>query len=326
MNHNKGEIILYESEDGQNAVEVHLKDDTVWLSQAQMVELFQKTKQNVSLHIRNLFREGELVEGAVVKDSLTTAPDGKRYRIKLYNLDVIISVGYRVKSQRGTKFRIWATSILKDHLVQGVTFNQNRLAEQGLGEARQMLTLLANTLESHDLVNNEGREVLNIVISYARTWQLLWQYDEDSLVLPKKEGHVGGMFELDSVKEAIGHLRQDLLRKDEATDIFGHERGDGLAGIIGAIQQTFGGEDLYPSVEEKAAHLLYFTIKDHPFTDGNKRIGSFLFLLFLQTNSQLEQNSFDSRALVALTLLIAASAPDQKDLLIRLVVNLLSEG
>jgi prophage maintenance system killer protein len=326
MTFEQGELIFYQSEDGQTTVDVQLQDETVWLSQAQMVELFQKTKQNVSLHIRNLFREGELQEEAVVKESLTTGSDGKRYKIKLYNLDVIISVGYRVKSRHGTQFRIWATSVLKDHLVKGYTLNQNRLAEKEFGEARQMLELLSNTLESHNLVSDEGMSVLNIVNRYSRTWQLLWQYDEDSLDLPKKEKKDGMVLELDSAREAIVSLRQDLLGKSEATDIFGNERSDGLAGIIGAIHQTFGGEDLYPGVEEKAANLLYFVIKDHPFTDGNKRIGSFLFLLFLQVNGQLDEMHFDNKALVALTLLIAASSPDQKDLLIRLVVNLLTEG
>ncbi len=325
MNIEQGGLILYQSDDGQTTVDVQLQDETVWLSQAQMVELFQKTKQNVSLHIRNLFREGELQEEAVVKESLTTGSDGKRYKVKFYNLDVIISVGYRVKSQSGTQFRIWATSVLKDHLVKGYTLNQKRLAEKGLDEAQQMLALLSNTLESHNLVSDEGLSVLNIVNQYSRTWQLLWQYDEDALDLPKKEKKDGIVLELAMARGAITSLRQDLLGKSEATDIFGNERGEGLAGIIGAIHQTFGGEDLYPGVDEKAANLLYFVIKDHPFTDGNKRIGSFLFLLFLQVNGQLDEMRFDSKALVALTLLIAASSPDQKDLLIRLVVNLLAE-
>ena len=186
-----------------------------------------------------------------------------------------------------------------------------------------MLNLLANTLENHNLVSDEGREVLSIVSGYARTWQLLWQYDEDSLAIPKNDGKLSKVLELTPTRQAISSLKQELLTKDEATDIFGQERGGGMAGILGAIQQTFGGQDLYPGVEEKAANLLYFVIKDHPFVDGNKRIGSFLFLLFLRLNREVL--NFDDKALVALTLLIASSDPAQKDLLVRLVINLLAD-
>ena len=324
MTFEQGELILYQSDDGKTTVDVRLQDETVWLSQAQMVDLFQKTKQNISLHIRNLFREGELQEEAVVKESLTTGVDGKRYKTKFYNIDVIISVGYRVKSVRGTQFRIWATSILKDHLVKGYTLNQKRLAEKGFGEIRQMLELMSSTLQIHELVTDEGRIILDIVSSYSRTWQLLWQYDEGSLGVPKKNDKEQIIFNLDTVRSAISSLKTKLLNKGEGTDIFAHERGDALGGILGAIRQTFGGQDVYPTVEEKAAHLLYFIIKDHPFTDGNKRIGSFLFLVFLRGNG-FTSSIPDSRGLVALTLLIAASAPEQKDLLIRLVMNLLTD-
>lgn len=321
----QGELILYQSEDGRAAVDVRLKDETVWLSQRQMGELFDRDYKTVSKHINNIFKEGELIKNSVVANFATTAADGKVYQVTYYNLDVIISVGYRIKSQRGTRFRIWATTVLKDHLVKGYTLNQKRLAEKGLGEAREMLALLANTLESHQLVNDEGQAVLNIVQHYAKTWHLLWQYDEGALVLPEKGEKAGAMLELGVARRAIILLRQDLMTKGEATDIFANERGDGLAGILGAIQQTFDSQDLYPRVEEKAAHLLYFVVKDHPFTDGNKRIGAFLFLYFLQINGLLIKKDFNNKALVALTLLIAASEPNQKELLIRLVIHLLSE-
>jgi len=245
--------------------------------------------------------------------------------VSFYSLDVIISVGYRVKSRRGTQFRIWATSILKDHLVKGYTINQKRLAEKGITETRQLLALLGNTLEGQNLLSDEGVAVLQIVTRYAKTWQFLRQYDEDSLPIPEVKQDEGVVFELDEVRTAIATLHRELMAKGEATDIFGNERGDGLSGIIGAVQQTFGGQDLYPGVEEKAAHLLYFTIKDHPFTDGNKRIGSFLFLLFLRKNKMLDASNLNNKALVALTLLTAGSDPDQKDLLIRLIVNLLMD-
>jgi hypothetical protein len=326
MKHKKGELILYQSEEGKAAVEVRLQDETIWLTLNQMTELFGRDKSVISRHLRNIFQSGEWHRGAVVPKKPTTAADGKTYQVDYYNLDAIISVGYRVNSIRGTQFRIWATSVLKDHLVKGYTLNQKRLAEKGIGEARQMLDLLSNTMQSHELVNDEGRAVLDIVNSYARTWQLLWQYDEDSLAAPKKAGNRDqSLPELADVRAAILSLKKKLLEKGEATDIFGQERGEALAGIIGAVQQSFGGEDLYPTVEEKGAHLLYFVIKDHPFTDGNKRIGSFLFLFFLAGNRSAHRQLPDSRGLVALTLLTASSAPEQKDLLIRLIVNLLMD-
>jgi prophage maintenance system killer protein len=320
-----GEIILYQSDDGQTTVDVQLISETVWLSQKQMGELFDRDYKTISKHINNIFKEGELIKKAVVAKFATTATDGKTYHVAHYNLDVIISVGYRVKSRRGTQFRIWATSVLKDHLVLGYSFNQRRLAEKGTEEVRQVLSLLANTLESHELVNDEGLAVLNIVNRYARTWQLLLQYDEDNLPITEAKHEVKAALGLNKARTAIAALKKELSGKGEATEIFGQERGEGLAGILGAIQQTFGGQDLYPGVEEKAANLLYFVIKDHPFTDGNKRIGTFIFLLFLKINNRLDGQGFSNKALVALTLLIATSDPAQKDLLVRLIVNLLSE-
>jgi len=323
---NHGTIVLYQTEDGQSTLDVQLHEETVWLTQAQMVELFQRDKRTVSEHIRNIFREGELNEEAVVRKSRTTAADGKSYRTVAYNLDVIISVGYRVKSQRGTQFRIWATSVLKEYLVRGYALNRRRLAEKGIEELRGVLDLLADTLEQHQLVDETGLAVLQLVRRYATTWKLLLQYDEDRLSLPAATHRgEGELFDLAVVRQAIGCLRDELAVKSEATALFGQERGESLAGILGAIHQTFGGQDLYPSVEEKAAHLLYFVIKDHPFSDGNKRIGSLLFLLYLQNNGLIDLVRFDNKGLVALALLIAASDPAQKEVLIRLIVNLLGE-
>ncbi|MBU0661817.1 virulence RhuM family protein [Patescibacteria group bacterium] len=319
-----GEIILYETGDGSSAIDVQFRDETVWLSQKQMGELFDRDYKTISKHINNIFKEGELMKEPVVANFATTAADGKSYQVAFYNLDVIISVGYRVKSRRGTQFRIWASSVLKDYLVKGYSLNQKRLAEKGTQELRQVLSLLTNTLEGHELVNDEGKAVLDIVNRYAKTWQLLLQYDEDSLALPKHGRWKKAEFELDLARKAIVSLKKELLAKSEATELFGQERGDGLAGILGAICQTFSGRDLYPSVEEKAAHLLYFVIKDHPFSDGNKRIGSFLFVLYLEISGLLAKQSFDNKGLVALALLTATSGPRQKDILIRLIVNLVS--
>jgi DNA ligase (NAD+) len=319
-----GELLVYQAEDGQAAVDVQLKDETVWLTLNQLAELFGRDKSVISRHLRNIFQSGELEREAAVAKNATTAADGKTYQVDYYNLDAIISVGYRVNSKRGTQFRIWATNILKQHMVQGYTLNRQRLAEKGIVEIRRILELLTNTLENHDLVNEDGRAVLTLIKNYARTWQLLWQYDENSLPMPRKTAGVSSEVpELDQIREAVASLRRELLQRGEATDIFGHERQEGLTGILGAVRQSFAGQDVYPSTEEKAAHLLYFVVKDHPFTDGNKRIGSFLFLLFLQLNQH--QSTVNDKALVALTLLIASSAPEQKDLLVRLVVNLITD-
>jgi hypothetical protein len=243
-----GEVILYQSEEGKSALDVHLKDETVWLTLNQIADLFERDKSVISRHFRNVFQGGELVKEAVVAKNATTASDGKIYQVEYYNLDAIISVGYRVNSKRGTQFRIWATSVLKDHLVRGYSLNQRRLAEKGVDEVRQVLRLLADTLESHNLVSDEGRAVLEVVNRYARTWQLLLQYDEDKLPVPATKHDAKSVLEIDKARQAIVTLKKDLLTRGEATDLFGHERGHGLAGLIGAVQQSFGGQDLYPSV------------------------------------------------------------------------------
>ncbi len=321
-----GSIILYQAEEGRTALDVQLKDETVWLSQQQMAALFGTERSVITKHVNNIFKTEELARDAVCAKFAHTAADNKTYQIKYYNLDVIIAVGYRVNAKRGTQFRIWATGILKDYLVRGYAHNQHRLAEKGVEEVRQMLSLLTDALEQHHLVVDEGLAVLHLVRRYATTWKLLLQFDENRLLLPAGKKGGSTMLEPAAAREAIACLRQELSEKGEATELFGRERGDSLSAILGAVYQTFGGQELYPSIEEKAAHLLYFVIKDHPFTDGNKRIGSFLFLLNLQMNGVVGAGGFDSKALVALALLTATSDPAQKELMIRLIVNLLDEN
>lgn len=321
--YDNGEIILYQTANGQTEMNVRLADETVWLTQAQMVELFGRDQSVISRHVNNVFKEGELEKESNMQKMHIANSDKP---VAFYNLDVIISVGYRVKSKRGTQFRIWATKVLKDHLVQGFTTNQQRLAEKGLAEAQQVLSLLASTLQEHHLVNDECRSVLQIITGYASTWRLLLQYDEDTLPPPAEKSVESIPFAIAAARQAIVLLKKELVQKGEATDLFGNERNDQLEGITGSIFQTFGGHDLYPSLEEKAAHLLYFIIKDHPFSDGNKRIGTFLFLLFLEQNKLLQSIYMDNKTLVALTLLTATSDPSQKDILIRLIVNLLMES
>ncbi|MCR4345977.1 MAG: virulence RhuM family protein [Sulfuricaulis sp.] len=325
---NLGEVVLYKTEDGKAALDVTLDGDTVWLSQKQMGELFDKNVRTVSEHLRNIFKDGELKKSSVIRNFRITAADGKTYDTQLYNLDVIISVGYRVKSKRGTQFRIWATQTLKDHLVRGYTLNERRLSERGI-EMEQAVQLLSRTLTRHELVTEDGRGVLDVIARYAKSWLLLKEYDDNTLSVPERRRPARVAIDYARARENINMLKARLMEKGEASNLFGQERTEQLIGILGAIEQTFGGDPLYPSIEEKAAHLLYFVIKDHPFTDGNKRIGSFLFILFLRANDYLEDVNgvpkINDNALVALALLTAESEPRNKELMIRLIMNLLAD-
>ncbi len=316
------EIIIYEDVEGKGSVQVRLDSETVWLTQKQMAELFGKDVRTVNEHVRNIFKESELEEQSVIRKFRITATDGKTYEASHYNLDVIISVGYRVKSKRGVRFRQWATNVLRRHILQGYTLNQSRLAELGITEAQQALELLTRTLHANALVNDTGKEVLELIAGYAKTWRLLLQYDEQAIPLPPGCRPAQGVLSYDKTRSAIDRLKDDLIRRHEATPLFGNPRGEALDGILGSIEQTMFGEPLYKSREEKAAHLLYFVIKDHPFSDGNKRIGSFLFLLYLEQEGMTAR--MNETALTALALLIAESVPTNKDLLIRLIINLLT--
>jgi len=305
-----GEVIVFVAPDGAIQVDVRLERETVWLTQQQMAELFGRERSVVTKHIRNIFKERELEPESVRAKFAHTAEDGKTYQVESYNLDVVISVGYRVKSLRGTQFRIWATRTLRDHLLRGYTLNERRLAERGLGEVEQAVALLARTLTTHALVTDEGRAVLQVVQQYTRAWRLLLEYDKDRLAAtPTRPVAPGEPLTLDQARTAVAALRADITARGEAGALFGQERGDSLAGILGAIEQTFGGEPLYPSAQVQAAHVLYFVIKDHPFGDGNKRIGTLLFLDYLRRSRLLERADGTPRladnAMVALTLLIA---------------------
>ena len=323
-----GEVIVYQDPDGQIRVDVRLERETVWLTQQQMAGLFGRERSVVTKHIRNIFRENELKEEAVRAKFAHTAEDGKTYHVDYYNLDVIISVGYRVKSLRGTQFRIWATRTLREHLVRGYTINELRLTERGLSDIKQAVGLLGRTLTAHALVTDEGRAVLDVVQRYTLTWRLLMEYDEQRLPeSPAQPVAQSVALSLEGARDVVASLRLNLTAHGEAGALFGQERGDGMAGILGAIEQTFSSEPLYPSAQARAAHLLYFVIKDHPFCDGNKRIGTLLFLEYLRRNGLLLRTDgeprFADNAMVALALLIAESAPSQKALMIRLVLNLL---
>lgn len=321
------EIVIYEDPDAPSPVQVTLEGETVWLTQAQMAELFQVKPQNITMHLKRIYADSELEERATCKDFLQVQPEGSRQverKRKFYNLDAIISVGYRVNSKRGVRFRQWATLVLRQHLLQGYSLNRQRLAERGIHEAWAALELLSRTLEANALVDETGRAVLELIKGYARTWRLLVQYDEDSLPLPDGCRPAKGILDYGHAKSAIGGLKAELMARREATDLFGQERGQSLSAVLGAIEQTMFGDPLYKTREIRAAHLLYFIIKDHPFADGNKRIGSFLFLLYLQQEGMALRVT--DTALTALALLVAESLPANKELLIRLIVNLLMES
>lgn len=324
-----GEILVYEAPQGEVRVDVRLEQETVWLTQQQMAELFDRERSVVTKHIRNAFLEGELDPGATSAKFAQVRSEGGRTvsrEIDYYNLDVIISVGYRVKSLRGTQFRIWATHTLREHLVRGYTLNRQRL-EHNARELEAALALVRKVAAGDALTTDQGRGLVDIIARYTQTFLLLQRYDEGLLEEPK--GVVGGML-LGSAdaRAAIQRLKQDLMARGEATVLFGQERDDGLAALLGNLNQSVFGEPAYPTVESKAAHLLYFAIKNHPFSDGNKRIGSFLLIEFLNRNGRLfrqDEPVINDLGLAALALLVAESAPKDKELMIHLVMNMLAE-
>ena len=283
-----GKVVVYEAPDGSIRVDVRLDGETVWLSLNQMSELFGRDKSVISRHLHNVFRSDELKREAVVAKNATTAADGKTYQVEFFNLDAVLSVGYRVNSRRGTQFRIWATRTLRDHFLRGYTLNEHRLAERGMSEIEQAVALLARTLTAHALVTDEERAVLRVVQQYTRAWRLLLEYDEERRAgSPSRFVAPAAPLSLDEARAAVAALRIDLAQRGETGVLFGQGQSEALPGILGAIEQTFDGEPLYPSAQERAAHLLYFVIKDHPFGDGNKRIGSLLFLEYLRRHGLL---------------------------------------
>jgi prophage maintenance system killer protein len=321
---NRGEVVLYRTEDGKIALDVRLDGETVWLTQAQMVDLFGRERSVITKHVRNVFAEGELKEKGNVQKMHIAKSDKP---VTLYNLDVIISVGYRVKSKHGTRFRIWATRTLKEHLTQGYTLNRRRF-EQNARELEAALALIRKTASREALTADQGRGLVDVIARYTRTFLLLQRYDEGLLTEPK--GAAGGVLPtVASARAGIAALKQDLIARREAGKLFGQEQKAGLESILGNLEQSAFGEPAYPSIEAKAAHLLYFIIKDHPFADGNKRIASFLFVDFLNRNGRLFRNAeavINDIGLAALALLVAESNPKDKEVLIRLIMNMLAEG
>jgi prophage maintenance system killer protein len=318
------DIAIYKNSSGD--VEVTVEQESVWLNLNQLSTLFQRDKSVISRHLRNIFAEDELERVSVVANFATTANDGKSYQVEYFNLDVIISVGYRVKSQEGVRFRQWATRLLKQHLTQGYTLNQQRLASNSQALEAALL-LVRRTAQSQALTVDSGRGLVDIIARYTHTFLWLQRYDEGLLAEPA--GTLGGQLApLDLARHAILVLKNDLINKGEASPLFGLERDDGLAAIWGNLEQSVFGEAAYPTIEAKAAHLLYFIIKNHPLTDGNKRSGAFLFVDFLHRNQRLFDNQgipiINDIGLAALALLVAESRPEDKDILIKLIMTMLT--
>ena len=324
-------IVIYQSADGSITTEVRLQGETVWLTQRQMGELFATTPENVLMHLGNIFQEGELLENPTTKDFLVVQQEGKRQvkrTLKHYNLDAIISVGYRVNSVQGTRFRIWANRVLKDYLVQGYALNKQRLEaqQQNIQQLERTLTLFQqNLIEQASLP--EARGLVSVISGYARTFVLLNQFDSERLPLGDFATTIRYEIQEDEALAGIAALKADLMAKGEASELFGNQKDDSFAGVLGNIVQSFGDQFLYPSIEEQGAHLLYFVIKNHPFSDGNKRIGAFMFIWFLQRNQHhLKADGelkINDNALAAIALLVAQSDPAQKQLMIHLIMNLI---
>jgi prophage maintenance system killer protein len=320
------EVAIYRTDQG--TIEVKLEKDSVWLTQDQIAELFGRERSVITKHIRNVFKDEEVERDSVCANFAHTATDGKTYAVEHYNLDVIISVGYRVKSRKGVQFRQWATHLLKQHLLQGYTLHRQRF-ETNARELEAALLLIRKTAESVALSTDSGRGLVEVVTHYTRTFLWLQRYDEGLLVEPS--GQMGGIFPtMEEARQSIAILKADLLARDEAGPLFGQERGDGLTSILGNLNQSVFGEPAYPTVEAKAAHLLYFVIKNHPLSDGNKRSGALLFLDFLHRNGRLFRPDgspvVNDVGLAALALLVAESNPNDKDVLIRLIMNMLASG
>jgi hypothetical protein len=318
-------LIFYQTADGQKRLEVKLAHDSVWLRQEQMSDLFGRDRSVISKHLRNIFAEGELEDGKSNVQNLHIAGSDKP--VKFYSLDVIISVGYRVKSIQGTHFRQWATQVLRDHLVHGFTVQQARF-EQNAAELEQALALIRKAAQSPSVTAEAGSGLVEIVSRYTQTFLWLQRYDEGILAEPEGLTPGGRLPSEAEATAALMSLKQSLLVRQEATALFAQPRGDGLGALLGNLEQSVFGEPAYPTLESKAAHLLYFVVKNHPFADGNKRSGAFLFVDFLHRNGRLLNQQGDpiinDTGLAALTLLVAESLPPQKETLIRLIMNMLA--
>ena len=327
----KMNVVIFQEADQPVEVRLDVRGDTVWLTQRQMGVLFDTTSENILMHLKNIFQDDELREVATAKDFLAVQNEGNRRvqrTLKHYNLDAVISVGYRVNSKRAVLFRQWATRILREHLTQGYTLNRQRF-ETNARELEAALQLVRKAARSPDLQADMGRGLVDIVTRYTQTFVLLQRYDEGLLTEPTTTPG-GTLFTLAEARAALAGLKADLMARGGASTLFAQEREEAFESLLGNLDQSVFGEPAYPSVESKAAHLLYFVIKNHPFADGNKRSGAFLFVDFLNRNGRLldptGQPVINDIGLAALALLVAESNPSHKDTMIRLIMNMLAQG
>jgi prophage maintenance system killer protein len=322
---NKGEIIIYQASDGTTNLEVRLEEETVWLMQEQIAYLFGTQRPAVTKHLGKIFKSGELEENAVCSILEHTAADGKKYQTKFYNLDAILSVGYRVNSRNATAFRKWANRVLKDYLIKGYAVNQRVKLEQ-LDDLKKTVKLLSNVIEHKELTAGEATGLLKVITDYTYALDTLDRYDYQQLSVEQTTEADKFRATYDNAIEAIRQLKQ----KFKGSDLFANEKDQSFRSSIATIYQTFDGKDLYPSVEEKAAMLLYLVVKNHSFSDGNKRIAAFLFLWFLDRNGILykpdRSRLIENNTLVALTLMIAESRTEEKDVIVKVVVNLINKN
>ncbi len=325
------QIVIFKAEDGTNQLQVKLQGDTIWLTQKQMALLFDKDTDTIGLHLKNIFQTKELDKKATTEKysvvQIESEREVKRHLLH-YSLDAIISVGYRVNSKRGTQFRIWANKVLKDYLVKGYAINEKRLQEksQQLAELKEIIALQEKIVSEYSIEPNETEGLISVIASYSKALDMLDDYDHQRLQLPETGSKEVFQINYKQARKAI----DELGRQTQFQGLFGREKDESFKSSLSTIYQTFGGEDLYPTTEEKAANLLYFVVKNHSFTDGNKRIAAFLFVWFLDQNELLitkdGKKRISDNALVALTLMIAESHPDAKDMMIKLVVNLLANN
>ena len=325
------QIVIYQAKDGQTQIDVQLKEETIWLTQQQMAALFDKGRTTITEHIQNVFSEGELIEKEVCRKFRHTTQHGaikgktQIGKVKYYNLDVIISVGYRVKSKQGTQFRIWANKILKEYLIQGFAINEKRLQQtkQQLQELKKVVQLQEKVISEYELETDEAQGLIKVIANYGTALDLLDDFDHQRLKIPKTGNIEAIKISYEEARNAIN----ELGKQTKFEGLFGKEKDNSFKGSLENIYQTFDSIDLYQTIEEKAAHLLYFVVKNHSFTDGNKRIAAFLFVWFLERNNML-YNAVGNKViadstLVALTLMLAQSNPIDKDIMIKVIVNLL---
>jgi len=310
--------------DGELEVDVRFDGNTIWLRQDEIAKIFGKDRSVITRHINKIFKDEEVDRDSNVQKMHFANSDKP---VNLYSLDIVLAVGYRTNSAKAIRFRQWATKVLKDYILKGYALNQKRI-KSNFEEFQQEIELLQKAIKSQNLNEIEAKGFLDIITKYSKSWILLNQFDEQRLqILKGKEAKF--VLDYNEAKDEIEKLKQELILKKEATNLFGMERENSFKGILRNIYQTFGGADLLPTIEEKAANLFYYIVKDHPFVDGNKRVGAFLFVLFLSKNNYLYDSSgeikINSNALVSLALLIAHSNPNEKDLIIKLITNLIGE-